>query len=237
MYKNFLFDLDGTLLPLDMDEFIKLYMASLCKKMIPKLKIPSDTLVDAIWKGMAAMYKNDNTASNEDVFWSAANKVCGMDLSKYTESFEDYYLTDFSSAKHATDFNPYAKRCVNLIKAYGGRLIVATNPIFPEVATLRRLSWAGLSGNDFELITCYENSGYCKPNLKYYQMICDKCNIDPKESIMIGNDVDEDMCSSELGFDTYLITDCLINRQNKDYSMYKNGSFEDFYNFLTDSFK
>ena len=51
---------------------------------------------------------------------------------------------------------------------------------------------------------------------------------------MIGNDIDEDMCSENLGFDTYLITDTIINRNNKDYSVYKHGTFEEFYNdFLT----
>lgn len=38
---------------------------------------------------------------------------------------------------------------------------------------------------------------------------------------MVGNDVDEDLCSAELGFDTFLITDCIINRNDKDYSSYK----------------
>ena len=51
---------------------------------------------------------------------------------------------------------------------------------------------------------------------------------------MIGNDVDEDMCSEKLGFDTFLITDSLVNRDNKDFSKYKNGSFQSFYDFLTD---
>ena len=53
---------------------------------------------------------------------------------------------------------------------------------------------------------------------------------------MIGNDVDEDMCAAMLGFDTYLITDTIVNRENKDYSQYKNGSFEDFYEFLQKQF-
>ena len=32
-----------------------------------------------------------------------------------------------------------------------------------------------------------------------------------------------------LGSDTYLITDTIVNRDNKDYSDYKNGCFEEFY--------
>lgn len=52
---------------------------------------------------------------------------------------------------------------------------------------------------------------------------------------MIGNDVDEDLCSSTLGFDTYLITDTIVNRENKDFSEHKNGTWEEFYNSLINS--
>ena len=157
-----------------------------------------------------------------------------MDLRKYTGDFDDYYNNEFIAAKQATSVNPFAKKSVEYIKKNGGRLIAATNPIFPEIATRRRLEWAGVSPDDFEFITVYENSGFCKPNLKYFEMICERCSISPEESIMIGNDVDEDLCSSKLGFDTYLITDCIVNRANKDFSKYKNGTFETFYNdFLT----
>ena len=34
MYKNFLFDLDGTLLPMDMEYFTKLYLSALCKRFV-----------------------------------------------------------------------------------------------------------------------------------------------------------------------------------------------------------
>ena len=65
--------------------------------------------------------------------------------------------------------------------------------------------------------------------VKKIEEICKKQDIKPEDSIMIGNDVDEDLCSAKLGFDTYLITDTIVNRDNKDYSDYKNGSFEEFY--------
>ena len=73
-------------------------------------------------------------------------------------------------------------------------------------------------------------------DLKYFKFICEKCGILPKESMMVGNDVDEDMCADKLGFDTFLITDTIVNRENKDYSHYKNGSFEEFYKFLQKQF-
>ena len=129
-------------------------------------------------------------------------------------------------------FTPYAKKTIDLLKSRGVRLIVATNPIFPKAATYRRIEWAGLNPNDFEYITVYDNCSTCKPNLNYYADICSFCGIKPEESLMTGNDVDEDMCASRLGFNTFLITDCLINRKNKDISVYRNGSFKDYYAFL-----
>lgn len=237
MYKNILFDLDGTLLPLDTENFIKLYFGSLCKRFVPVLKVAPETLVNAVWKGMTAMVKNDNTMLNKDVFWSVCSAACGMDLYPYIDQFADYYLTEFIETKQATRVNPLAKKCVDLVNSRGKKVIVATNPVFPEVATLRRLNWAGITPDDFDYFTVYENSGCCKPNLEYYRMICDKCGINPEESIMIGNDVDEDMCASALGFDTYLVTDCLINRTDKDISEYKHGTFAQLYSFLSENLK
>lgn len=234
MYKNFLFDLDGTLLPMDMEKFTEIYFASLCKKCCPIIGVEPDTLVKAVWKGTTAMVKNDNSVSNKDAFWEAASAVCGKELAPFIGQFDRYYEDDFLTTKQATSLNEYAAKSVELIKKNGGRLIAATNPIFPRIATERRLRWAGVSPEDFELITSYENCGSCKPNLLYYKTICEKTGIKPEESLIVGNDVDEDMCAAELGFDTYLITDCLINRSSKDISVYKNGSFKDFYDFLTD---
>ena len=103
---------------------------------------------------------------------------------------------------------------------------------FPKSATYSRIEWAGLNVNDFEYITTYDNSTCCKPNLNYFADICSVCGIVPEESIMVGNDVDEDMCASRLGFSTYLITDCLINRKDKNINVYNHGTFEDFFKSL-----
>lgn len=229
MYKNYLFDLDGTLLPMDMDKFIKLYFGALCKRFCPVLNVEPDTLVKAVWKGTGAMTNNNCSCLNKDIFWKVASAECKIDLTPYIEQFDDFYKNEFIAAKQATGFTPYAKKSIDFIKKNGGRLIAATNPIFPAVATYRRLEWAGVSADDFEFVTTYDNSGCCKPNLKYFEFICKECGIKPEDSIMIGNDVDEDMCSAKLGFDTYLITDTVINRDGKDYSSYKHGTFEQFY--------
>lgn len=110
-------------------------------------------------------------------------------------------------------------------KKKGYRVVLATNPLFPAIATQTRIGWAGLTPEDFELYTTYENSGFCKPNPEYYKEILGKLQLSPEECVMIGNDVSEDMIAKDLGMKVFLITDCLLNKENKDISVFPNGSF------------
>ena len=59
-YEIFLFDLDGTLLPMDQEAFTTGYFKLLTKKLAPHGYEPK-SLVDAIWAGTAAMVKNDGS--------------------------------------------------------------------------------------------------------------------------------------------------------------------------------
>ena len=114
---------------------------------------------------------------------------------------------------------------VGWLKEKGIRVVLATNPLFPSIATENRIRWAGLQPEDFEYFTTFENSHYCKPNLDYYQEILEKRSLKPEECLMVGNDVGEDMITEQLGMKTFLLTDCLINKENKDISQYPNGGF------------
>ena len=235
MHKNFLFDLDGTLLPMDLKQFIELYLKAFCQKFAHKVQIDPQTLVKGIWEGAAAMGRNDGDCLNRELFWRALSRRCKKDMRLYEKDFDEFYRNEFVAAKIATRANPYAEKTVKLLKNSGCRLVVATNPIFSKAATYTRIRWAGLDPNDFDMITVYDNCSACKPNLNYYHDICSFCGFSPESAIMVGNDVDEDMCAEKLGFDTFLVTDCLINRHDRSISKYKRGSFEDFYNWLIDS--
>ena len=229
MYKNYLFDLDGTLLPMDLQPFIDLYLQAFCQKFAHPLQLPPQTLGQAIWEGAAAMAQNDGSCLNREVFWRAMNRACGKDMRLYEAAFDAFYRNEFVAAKAATRVNPYVAKAVALLKQRGCRLIVATNPIFPEAAPFARIRWAALDPDDFSYVTLYDNSSFCKPRVEYYEETCRVCGIRPEESIMVGNDTDEDMCAAALGMDTFLVTDCLINRHDKDIRAFRHGSFRDFY--------
>ena len=62
-YKAILFDLDGTLLPMDMEVFTNGYFKELYKTVnLPQ--IPIQSFVDAIWKGTYSMMKNDGSKTS-----------------------------------------------------------------------------------------------------------------------------------------------------------------------------
>lgn len=148
--------------------------------------------------------------------------------------FDEYYDNEFEQVKRCCSYTDKSREVINLCKKKGYRIILATNPIFPRVATDNRIKWAGLDKSDFDYYTTYENSNYSKPNLQYYEEILSKFSIKPNECVMVGNNVDEDMVASELGMKTFLLTDCLINEHNKDISNYDKGSFNELINFLNE---
>ena len=226
-----LFDLDGTLLPMDQDQFVTYYFGMLAKKLAPHGYGP-EQLIQGIWKGTGAMVKNDGSVSNEDAFWNCFSQIMGRDARQDEPLFRQFYENEFNAAKAACGFNSKAAETVKAIKKKGFRVALATNPIFPTIATESRIRWAGLDAADFEHFTAYENSCHCKPNPAYYQDVCNALGVSPAECLMVGNDAIEDTAAEQLGIRVFLLTDCLINKDGRDISSYPQGGFDDLLHFI-----
>ena len=216
------FDLDGTLLPMDEDAFIRAYMKGLVKKLAPHGYEP-EGLVKGIWTGVKAMYQNDGRCTNEEAFWQAFAAVYGEKCRQDEGVFQEFYEKEFQEVQRDCGFNKAAAEVIAELRHMGLRLVLATNPLFPMIATHSRVRWAGLTPEDFVYISTYENSHYSKPNLKYYREILDRVGVPAEECLMVGNNVEEDMITEQLGMKTFLCSDCLINKQGKDISGYHQG--------------
>lgn len=231
MLKAVLFDLDGTLLPMDQDVFTHGYFKLLCRKLAGHGYDP-DQLVKAVWKGTGAMVKNDGSCSNEEAFWRCFSSIYGENALRDKPLFNAFYANEFQQSKTLCGCNPKAKEVVELSRALGFRVALATNPLFPAVATQSRIRWAGLEPEDFELYTTYENIGYCKPNPAYYAEILRRMALEGSECLMVGNDVGEDMVAETLGMKVFLLTDCLINKDDADIARWPHGGFDDLMAYL-----
>ena len=224
MIKTILFDLDGTLLPLDQDYFIQCYFKSMTKAMAAHGYEP-ETFMKVVLKGTAAMAMNDGSITNEEALWRSFNESYGRDTRCDEPLYVQFYENEFQKLQEVCGFHPMAAQLVRDLRKKGYGIILATNPMFPAIATHSRIRWAGLYPEDFDLVTTYENSSHSKPNVAYYRDILETMNLKPEECLMVGNDVDEDMIAETLGMKVFLLTDCLLNRKNKDISGYPQGSF------------
>lgn len=231
MITTFLFDLDGTLLPMEAAKFIQAHTDTLSAKMTP-YGYDAETLMQNIWLSIDATVKNDGSRCNREVFWKSFEDLCGAENRTLEPFFLEYYENEFQQVRCSCGFDPRAAAVIAALKEKGFRIILATNPLFPAVATHSRVRWAGLDPNDFELITTYENSRFCKPNPDYYRDILDTLQIKPEQCVMVGNDVEEDMIAESLGIEVFLLTDCLINRSHTDITRYSHGSFDALLDFI-----
>ncbi len=231
MIKTVLFDLDGTLLRMDQEAFVKLYLGGLSAHMAPFGYDPN-AMIKAIWEGTGAMIANNGEQTNEALFWQALRKHLGERVLSDSAKFESFYAEGFERAHAACGVMEGASAVVSRLRERGIQTLLATNPLFPSIATNARISWAGLSKDDFALVTTFENARHCKPNLDYYRDILRELNLDPTECCMVGNDVQEDMIARELGMQVFLLTDCLINREDTDVSQYPHGSISELSAFL-----
>ena len=231
MIKAVFFDLDGTLLPMHMNEFVSAYMKALAEKM-GALGLDAKKLIDVLWKGTEAMVKNDGSVTNEKRFWQVYEQEMGTEMLRYQPDFEAFYRHEYDKAKEKAYPTPQAAELVQFCKDRGLAMVIATNPVFPEVAQQKRIAWAGLNPEDFMYITTYENSHYCKPNPAYFQEILDRTGLTAQQVVMIGNDALEDTAAGKLGIPVFLLTDYLWNEHHVSIDKYPQWSFEEAKQFI-----
>ena len=219
------FDLDGTLIFHDQALFLNEYIKAISAYVASKGYDPR-AFVDATMYGTGVVLANDGERTNKNVFWDKFFNYYGKYDERIIEISDEFYVTEFKKLKCFARENPFARKAVELAHRDGKKVVLATNPVFPMTAQLERMSWSGLTADDFDLITAYENSSFCKPNPKYFIEICKKIGVNPQNAIMIGNDEREDMkCATEAGLMCFLATDCRL--MAKDYYWTgQRGSFE-----------
>lgn len=226
-YKAIMFDLDGTLLPMDMNEFTNGYFADLYKRLNTD-RISEEDFKNAVWKGTYAMMKNDGSRTNRDAFWDTFEKVTGISGDEIDPVCIDFYSHEFKAAKRFTQDNPLARKAVEISHEKAPLVVLSTNPLFPEPGQKTRLEWLGLTYDDFDLVTSYETECLAKPNPEFFFNLLRRLDLKPEECLVAGNDEKEDMwCAAQAGIDSYLITDTMIAREGFTWTG-DRGTFKEF---------
>ena len=229
-FNTVLFDLDGTLLPINGEAFEAIYFKGLSSYFLDKYE-PKE-FIKLIWTATKAMVLDTSSKTNEEAFMDALQALVNEDITWMQERFNQFYLNEFDQIKIAVTPNPSIQEAVKLLKEKGYRLIIATNPMFPKIAIEKRIEWTGCDRNDFEYVTSFEKNHYCKPQLKFYEEVLSDLNLDASQCLMVGNDINEDMIVSKLNMSTYLITNHVIQDTIIPDSVNYSGNYDDFYQFV-----
>ncbi len=225
MITTVMFDLDGTLLPFVQEDFVKVYFKELCLKLAP-LGYKPEKVTESLWAGMKTMVKNNGGRLNSEVFWEVFNSF-HKGLPDVRTLCDEFYVKEFDNVRSCLKRKADCKPVIHRLKKMGLRLVLATNPLFPLDGIATRLKWAELLPSDFELVTHYDNSSFCKPNLDYYKEIVEKIGVSPSECIMIGNNPLEDMCAGKMGMKTFFLPEFAENPSGIDISQYISGTLSD----------
>lgn len=230
MVDTILFDLDGTLLPLDTEDFTKKYLGALTTKL--RDYFTPEEVSKVIWSSTMSMIKNvDPSKTNQEVFFEVFFSQVEPSVATLNPIFDDFYENEFNFLQEGIEKDIRMIQSVQVLKEKGYDLIIATNPLFPKKAVEERIKWAGLNQDDFSFFTSYETMHYCKPQIEFYEEVLNKTKTKPHKAMMVGNDVKEDMIIKDLGVKTYLIEDFIIGELGDKEKIDHHGSYEDFYHF------
>ncbi len=223
-----LFDLDGTLLPINTDEFVRHYMKALAG--FAGHLVPPKQLAEQVMASTYEMIRNTDPArTNAEVFAADFFAKVGRPEEELMPVFDRFYREQFPSLKAVCPGLPgLAREAVTAALDKGYEIVLATNPLFPRMAIEERMRWVGIDDLPWRLITTYEEMHACKPQPAYYREVAEKIGRRPEECLMVGNDVQEDGVAARLGMEVFFVTDNLINRDEKPLDPARSGTLAEF---------
>lgn len=208
MIRAVLFDLDGTLLDIDLESFLSSYFG-LLGPVLAGLVDGGDArgALGAVLAGTRAMSEPHPGQTNEQVFRGRFKALTGVDIAaaEARDVIQRFYEQSFPQLQGDHGPRAGADRVVEAARELGMVTVLATNPIFPRSAVIERLRWAGLTPQQFDLVTSYENASACKPALAYFLEIADTIAVNPRECLMVGDDARLDLAAASVGMKTFFV--------------------------------
>lgn len=199
MIETLLVDLDGTLLGLDIDRFLPVYLQRLAAFVGEAVRLPDfpDRLVAA---AQEMVRSRQDARTNAEAFYETFRRGLAPEVSAACDgAFVAFYRDVFPTLREHTRPVPGARGFVRTARERGLRLVLTTSPVFPRFVIEERLAWAGIGPDAFEGITCFETAHFNKPDPRYYEEVLRRFALDARGTLMIGNDLRDDGAATLAG--------------------------------------
>lgn len=221
-----LFDLDGTLVDVDMNRFVPVYLHRLTGYMSDHVSPARAT--QALHHAVAAMFANtDASRTLESILFEVMESEISVSPELYAESLEQFYQNDLEALRPLVTGHPLSSQLIESSLARGWKVVLATNPIFPRAVVDARLTWGELNSDAFHHVTTYETAHFCKPSPKFFEEILDRLQIPAEACLMVGNDTLHDLSASQVGMQTCLLTPWRIKRAGTHFKADWQGCHEE----------
>lgn len=209
MLAGVLFDLDGTLLDIDIEEFLQRYFRALSPAVAEILDTHDEPHagLEAVLSGTRAMWEPHFGRTNKAVFDEHFLQLTGVDLTlePAASTLARFYAEDFPSLRGNLGPTPGARECVTRALDLGLKVAIATNPIFPHAAIVERMRWADVADLPVHVVTSYEDMFSTKPLAAYFVQTAEMLGIAPSKALMVGDDRALDMAASDIGMYTFYV--------------------------------
>ena len=209
MIKAVLFDLDDTLLRLNLTAFIARYVAGAARLLGQAARTSTAALAVPFMRGFLAMDAQDrqDSLTNEQLYNQTFFSACGIPLDDpVIHDLVDYYerevVPGFAGGVVGARPVEGAREAVDAVWSEGLTCALATNPTFSLACDRARMGWAGVDVDDFALVSTYSNSTRCKPSVRYYQEFANQLGVRLEECLMVGNDAVRDLPRADCGLRT-----------------------------------
>ena len=230
-FRAILFDLDGTLLQVDMRRYIPAYVQGLAATIadtVPHSEA-GRTLLGLVHH---LLQRDSGDESNNSWYLQHAAQTFGMTPQLLSERFATYFASGLTALDPLMSPTPAARRLAETCIAKGWKVVIATNPVFPQPVIDSRLRRAGLADLDLALVTTSDNSRRCKPNPAYFADIMARLDLNPEQCLMVGNDTGHDLAARQAGIATFLVDTWMIDRAGGDFVSDYRGNHATLQQFL-----
>ena len=199
-----LVDLDGTLVRLRARLVLELRLALRGARRFAAV-LPRRRFHRAFWRAARVMQTHATGRANHDVLVGELARQAGCAEADIARCLDDMVTHDF--ARMAWHFRPIPGAREALLRARdrGHRLVLATNPVWPERAVRMRLAWGGLDDVAFDFVTHSGVMSRCKPSVLYYRELLARLAKTADQCVMVGDNPRKDLPAAEAGIRTFLL--------------------------------
>ncbi|OPX83526.1 MAG: 2-deoxyglucose-6-phosphatase [Pelotomaculum sp. PtaB.Bin104] len=236
MFEAVLFDLDGTLLDIDMD-FFQYYFRAMGEMAAEKGFGDPVQLVELVTRCTWDMIRDCNCENtNKKTFMNKFLAQWPCSENQAADFFNEFYASKYPLLQQHCKTFPGMKEMMAELCKHDQKIVIATQAIFPIEPIQWRMNWAEVGDFQYELVTSYEHMHYCKPYTEYYAEIVERIGVSSANCLMVGNDTGADLPASALGMKTFLLEERLIDKGNSPYRPDWRGKLSDLYSFMKETF-